>query len=427
MIIVLLSRSGSTGHHYHCAMTTSTVASGNPVPLRQDASIIGMVGLAHASSHFSHLLLPVMFPVFIQQFGFSYAELGLLMSVFFVISGLGQASSGFLVDRMGARPVMFASMVFFILACVVAAGATGYPALVLAAALAGFGNSPFHPVDFTIMNQRVSAPRLGYAFSVHGITGNLGWAAAPVFFALLTGLYDWRVAYLAAAAVYAAILLLLVLQRDKLHTDVVPRTTDAGTEHDLAFMKLPVVWWCFAFFLLSTMTLAVVQSFSVSLLQAMHQVSFKQASATLTAYMLCGAVGMLVGGVVAARIDDSDRVVAVCMSVAALLLGLCGTGVFGATGTMVVLAATGFAVGIGGPSRDMMIRRATPKGATGRVYGMVYSGLDVGFAISPVVFGVFMDRGWFSMTFYGAALVLLLAVGAALGVGQRTAARLQAA
>jgi MFS family permease len=175
------------------------------------------------------------------------------------------------------------------------------------------------------------------------------------------------------------------------------------------------------------MTLAVVQSFSVSLLQAMHNVSFKQASATLTAYMLCGAIGIVFGGVVASRIADSGRVVAVCMAVAAVFLALCGTGFFGATGTMVVLAATGFAVGIGGPSRDMMIKRATPKGATGRVYGMVYSGLDVGFAISPVLFGVFMDRGWFSMTFYGAALVLLLAVGAAIGVGRRTTARLQAA
>lgn len=406
-------------------MSTSTVTAGNPVPLRQDVSIIGMVGLAHASSHFSHLLLPVLFPVFLKEFGFSYAELGLLMSVFFVVSGLGQASSGFLVDRMGARPVLFASMVFFILACLVASSATGYGALVLAAALAGFGNSPFHPVDFTIMNQRVSAPRLGYAFSVHGITGNLGWAATPVFFALFTSLYNWRVAYLAAAVLYVGILLLLVLQRDKLHTVVAPRDTGDSAGHDLAFMKLPVVWWCFAFFLLSTMTLAVVQSFSVSLLQAMHGVSFKQASATLTAYMLCGAAGMLIGGMVAARIADSDRVVASCMAVAAVLLALCGTGIFGATGTMVVLAATGFAVGIGGPSRDMMIKRATPKGATGRVYGMVYSGLDVGFAISPVVFGLFMDRGWFSLTFYGAALVLLLAVGAALGVGRRTTARLQ--
>ena len=63
-----------------------------------------------------------------------------------------------------------------------------------------------------------------------------------------------------------------------------------------------------------------------------------------------------------------------------------------------------FAVGIGGPSRDMMIKKATPKGATGRVYGLVYSGLDTGFAISPIVFGVFMDRGWYGATPLGAAL-----------------------
>ncbi len=429
-MFVLLSRFGTHGGGYHCPMpsaTTTGVLAVNPVPLRQDAAIIGMVGVAHASSHFSQMILPVMFPVFIKEFGFSFAELGLLMSVFFVVSGLCQALSGFLVDRLGARPVMFGSLVFFILACVAAASATSYLMLMLAAALAGFGNSPFHPVDFTIMNQRVSARRLGYAFSVHGITGNLGWALAPVFFAFFTSVYNWRVAYLAAAVMYGAILLLLVLQRDKILTVVPPRSTGGEAEHGLAFMKLPVVWWCFGFFMLSTMTGAVVQSFSVSLLQAMHNVSFRDASATLTAYMLCGAVGIAIGGIVAARIEDSDRVVATCMGVAALFLGLCGTGLFGATGTMVVLAATGFAVGIGGPSRDMMVKKATPKGATGRVYGMVYSGLDVGLAIAPAFFGLFMDRGWYSMTFYGAALVLLLAVGAALGVGQRTTARLQTA
>ena len=102
-------------------------------------------------------------------------------------------------------------------------------------------------------------------------------------------------------------------------------------------------------------------------------------------------------------------------------MALCASGLFGPVGTVAVLAATGFAVGVGGPSRDLMIKKATPKGATGRVYGMVYSGLDVGFAISPLIFGVFMDRGWYAATLLGAALVLLLSVGAALGVGKRTA------
>jgi MFS family permease len=402
-------------------MTTATLEP-HSVPLRQDAAVMGLVGLAHACSHFSHLLLPVMFPVFMKEFGWSFSELGLLSTVFFVVSGLGQASAGFIVDRFGARPVMWGSVALFVLACLAAASANSYPGMLLAAVLAGLGNCAFHPVDFTILNQRVSTPRLGYAFSVHGLTGNLGWAAAPVFMMGIAALAGWRTAYLAAALLYAGILVLLVLRRDLLLTAPRPQATPGqASESDLAFMRLPVVWWCFAFFLLSTMTLAVVQNFSVPILKALQDVSLEKASMTLTAYMLCGAVGMLAGGFVAARYPGwSDRVVALCMTVAALFMALCASGLFGASGTLVVLAATGFAVGVGGPSRDLMIKKATPKGATGRVYGLVYSGLDVGFAISPLIFGVFMDRGWYAATLLGAALVLLLSVGAALGVGRRT-------
>ncbi len=395
--------------------------------MQQDATIIGLVGLAHASSHFGHLLLPLMFPVFMKEFGLSYSELGLLMTTFFVVSGVGQACAGFVVDRLGARPLMFVALGIFIAACLAASMVTGYTGLLLVAALAGLGNATFHPVDFTILNQRVSAPRLGYAFSAHGLTGNLGWAAAPVFFAGFGAMLGWRNAYVAAALMYVAVLALLVLHRDKLVTQVEPRDPHAvakgDAEHDMAFMKLPVVWWCFGFFLLSTMTLAVVQSFSVSILKEMHGISFESATYTLTAYMLCGALGMFIGGFIAAGAANSDRVVAWAMAAGAVLLALCGTGWLDATATMVVLAVTGFAVGIGGPSRDMMIKKATPKGATGRVYGLVYSGLDTGFAISPIVFGVFMDRGWYGATLLGAALVLLLSVGAALGVGLRTVPR----
>jgi FSR family fosmidomycin resistance protein-like MFS transporter len=404
-------------------MTSATHPLSVPVPLQQDATIIGLVGLAHAASHFGHLLLPPLFPVFMTEFGLSYSQLGLLMSTFFVVSGIGQASAGFVVDRIGARPMLFAALGLFVLASLLASLVTGYSGLLAVAALAGLANATFHPVDFTILNQRVSAARLGYAFSAHGLTGNLGWAAAPVFFATLTALFSWRTAYLAAAALYVGIWLLLLVNRDKLQTQAVVHHPDRPPEHSMAFMKLPVVWWCFAFFLLSTMTLAVVQSFSVSILQALHGISFESATLTLTAYMLCGALGMLVGGFVAAKSRHSDRVVAISMSAGALLLAVCGSGVLGPVMTMAVLASTGFAIGIGGPSRDMMIKKATPKGATGRVYGLVYSGLDTGFAISPVVFGIFMDRGWYAATLLGAAVVLMLSVVTALGVGQRTQAR----
>ena len=403
-------------------MTTTTLDSATPPAptLRQDASVIGLVGLAHATSHFSHLLLAPLFPIFIREFGLTYSDVGLLMSLFFIVSGCGQALAGFVVDRLGARPVLFGAIALFLFAALIASQVTGYAGLVLVALLAGLGNAPFHPADFTILNQRVAAARLGHAFSAHGLSGNLGWALAPAFLVGVSAASDWRTAYLAAAVLYASVLAILFWHRDKLHSEVVVRHPDAPRGSDLDFLKLPVVWWCFAFFVLSTMTLAVVQTFAPSILKALYGVSVEAAALTISAYMLCGALGILVGGFVANTTAHSDRVVAWAMASGAALLLVCATGWLGGAGTMAALAATGFAVGIGGPSRDMMIKRATPKGATGRVYGTVYSGLDVGFALSPLVFGTLMDQGWYATTLAGAAVVLLVAVYAAVGVGRRT-------
>jgi MFS family permease len=392
---------------------------------RQDARVIALVGLAHGTSHFSHLLLAPLFPLFIRDFGLSYAQVGWLMSAFFIVSGTGQALSGFVVDRVGTRRVMMAALSCFVLASLMASQADGYRDLFVVAVLAGLGNAPFHPVDFSILNQRVSSARLGHAFSVHGLSGQLGWALAPVFLVGIGSMSDWRVAYGAATVFYLVVMAVLWSQRQHWQTPPPVRPSSGSTENPLAYLRLPVVWWCFGFFLVSTMTLAVVQSYAPSILTAVHGVSVATATLTLSAYMLMGAVGMVVGGFVASRSQglSSDRVVVISLVAASLTLMVCASGVLGTTGTLVALALTGFAMGVGGPSRDMMIKRATPISATGRVYGTVYSGLDVGFAISPLIFGWMMDRGWYQATLIGAALVLWGAVAAAWAVGQRSPVR----
>jgi MFS transporter, FSR family, fosmidomycin resistance protein len=414
-------------------MSNDTIAAPAPanVPLSQDAKIIGLVSMTHAISHFSHLLLVPLFPVFQKEFALSFSQLGFLVTVFFIVSGVGQALSGFWVDRVGARPVLFSAIGVFLLAALVAASAQGYSWLIVAAALAGLGNSPFHPCDFTILNQRVSQPRLGHAFSTHGISGSLGWAIAPMFYAGMTTLVGWRNAYFSAALLYAVVLLILWVNRESFLTEVVRRDAvndnqphGIKKESDFAFLKLPVVWWCFGFFMLSTVTLAMVQSFSVPILKALHGISFEMATLTLTAYLLCGALGILVGGFIASsqtkRGVSSDKAIMMCYAAGAVLLTLCATGILGAAGTMLALAATGFVVGIGNPSRDMMVKNATPKGASGRMYGTVYSGFDVGFAVAPLIFGALMDRQLYSACLYGVAFVLLISIGFARGVGQRS-------
>jgi len=400
--------------------TASLSSSTAEVTLAEDAKIIALVGLAHSSSHFSHLILPLMFPVFIKAFGLSYSALGFVMSVFFFISGVGQAGSGFVVDKVGARPVMYVSLLILAAGCFWTSNAQGYQDLIIVAILLGLGNCSFHPMDYTILNQRVSAKRIGYAYSAHGLTGNLGWAVAPVFMVGITQISNWQTAFFCAGLVFLVIAGVLIVYKESILTQPQIKLKIAETGEHTSILKLPMVWWCFSFFFFSTITLAVVQNYSVIILQSLYSVSLQSATMTLTSYMLCAAAGMLSGGFVAAKWPtQSDQVVATCMAVAALLIALCASTWLSGLWAMVFLAATGFALGIGGPSRDMMIRNATPKGATGRVYGVVYSGLDAGFAVAPTLFGYFMDHAWFSGVLLCSALTLMVGVFFAFAVGRQ--------
>jgi len=402
-------------------MNTASISSSTAeVTLAEDAKIIALVGLAHSSSHFSHLILPLMFPVFIKAFGLSYSALGFVMSMFFFISGVGQAGSGFVVDKVGARPVMFVSLLILAAGCFWTSNAQGYQDLIIVAILLGLGNCSFHPMDYTILNQRVSAKRIGYAYSAHGLTGNLGWAVAPVFMVGITQISNWQTAFFCAGLVFLVIAGVLIVYKESILTQPQIKLKIAETGEHTSILKLPMVWWCFSFFFFSTITLAVVQNYSVIILQSLYSVSLQSATMTLTSYMLCAAAGMLSGGFVAAKWPtQSDQVVATCMAVAALLIALCASTWLSGLWAMVFLAATGFALGIGGPSRDMMIRNATPKGATGRVYGVVYSGLDAGFAVAPTLFGYFMDHTWFSGVLLCSALTLMVGVFFAFAVGRQ--------
>jgi len=393
----------------------------------RDLRTISLVGLAHGTSHFFHMLLPPLFPVFKDAFALSYAELGLLVTLFFAISGIGQALAGFLVDRIGARPVLFAALGCFVAAAASGALAQGYGGLMLAAALAGLGNSPFHPVDFTILNHRVSQPRLGHAFAVHGISGNLGWALAPVALlgvSSLTGSWRWALAFCALWAL--AVLALMLWQQDAVDDRAGQRgpTATAGAglaEPMLAFLRLPSVWLCFSFFFFSTCALTAVLNFAGPALHKMYDLPLAVSSFVVTGYMLCGIVGLLLGGFLAARAARLERLVGACLAGAAVLLALVGSGWLPAPLAIGVAAFAGLGTGLAGPSRDMLIKRASPPGATGRVYGTVYSGLDLGFALAAPVFGAVLDGGNPSGVFFGAAIALALGVLSASMIGVRLA------
>src|SRR5262245_11220208 len=146
-------------------------------------------------------MLPPLFPWFMREYSLSYTQVGALMTVFFTVSGTGQALAGFLVDRWGAHRVLCLGVSLLACSGFLVAVAPSVLGLYLAAFVAGLGNSVFHPDDFSLLNHRVSHARLGHAFSAHGLSGNLGWVAGSFVMAVTATAAGWRAAGFVAALI----------------------------------------------------------------------------------------------------------------------------------------------------------------------------------------------------------------------------------
>jgi MFS transporter, FSR family, fosmidomycin resistance protein len=394
-----------------------------PMPnLRADTTTISAVSIAHGLSHFAQLLVPPLFPWLAAAFTLSNTELGLLMTVFFVVSCAGQALAGFVVDHYGPRRVLFGGIACLVVALLGLAASQSYAMLIACMALAGLANCVFHPVDFSILNAKVSTHRLGHAYAAHGISGNVGWALAPIFVVGITQVSSWRVALVASAVVTGAVLVLLVIVRGSLlvqpHPSVAePNAARAGGKLD--FLRLPAVWYCFAFFFTFALALGGVQSFAPAAAGQLHGVPAAQIAICLSAYMFASAAGMVYGGHLLRDPQRSARIVALGFGMAAGIALLIAFGDWPSAMVPVLFASMGLGAGIAGPSRDLLVKQATPEGATGRVYGVVYSGLDVGMSLAPALFGALMDAGQYRGVWIGVAIAQALLIVNAFSVKRR--------
>lgn len=404
------------GDHTIGAMNPAAVPAAPRVSdsnLPQDAAVIGLVGIAHLISHYSQLLLAPLFPWLRDVFQVSYTELGFLMTLFFVVSCAVQTISGFLVDRFGPRPILFTGLGLIGLAAFGYASSTSYAMLALSAIVGGIGNGVFHPVDYTLLNRKVNPVRLGHAYSVHGITGSLGWALAPAMLVPITLMASWRVALVCAGVLAWSVLLLVWLQREKLALPASPVAGDGragpiagqGRDGDLDFLRIPAVWMCFAFFFFYAMALSVVQAFAPEAARQLHDFPLTQVALCLTIYMVCAAAGMVLGGFLASDPSRCERIVGGGFGIAAGVAAVIALAPISGWLVPLLFGLMGFASGIAGPSRDLLVKKSTPENATGRVYGVVYAGLDIGQAIAPLIFGTLMDQGNYRGVWLGLVIV----------------------
>ena len=395
---------------------------------RRDVKVIALVATAHGCSHFYQLVLPPLFPFITASLGIGFEEAGLLIACFYAASGLAQTPSGFLVDRFGARPVLLGGLGLAATSVTLMSLMPSFWVAIPLVVLAGLGNSVFHPADYSILSHTVSKSRMARAYGVHTLSGNIGWAAAPVSMLSLAGFLGWRGALAVAGISGLAILLFLatqsgVLASERIPGNTAPASVKTPSASTLATLASPPILLCFAYFVLLSVSLTGNQTFMPAALNQLYGTSLATAGAALSAYLLAGSLGILMGGVAADRSTRHEGIVAAGLLVAAAIMLVVGFVRLPDPAIIAVVALAGFASGSTTPSRDMLVRAATPAGATGKVFGFVYSGLDLGAAVTPPVLGLFLDRGEPRMVFVLAAVALVLTIGTALRVGKSGASR----
>ena len=398
-----------------------TQATGILAPTRTGENrLITGVCLAHLVSHYYMLLLAPLFVFVKTDYGVSYTELSLALTAFNVVSAVLQTPVGFLVDRIGARINLISGLILGSGAVAVAGLVDSFWVFVAMYAVLGLANTVYHPSDYTLLSEHVSPARMTRVFSFHTCSGMIGSAIAPVTLLFLQSTVGWRGAFVGSALIGVVAALVLAAQSEPSARAAEPRSkskpvTQANPSIDgWQLLLSPPILLNLVFFFVLAMVGGGLNQFLVVGLGALHGTPPALANTALTALLAMSAVGVLVGGVLAARTTRHNLVTAFGLLVTGAVSLMIGFLDPGALLLVLVISASGFATGITLPSRDMIVRSVTPPGSFGKVFGFVSTGLHIGGIIAPLIFAQFLDHGqprWVFLYVAACALVAVLTVG----------------
>jgi MFS transporter, FSR family, fosmidomycin resistance protein len=374
--------------------------------------VIGVVSAAHFVSHYFIILLAPLLPFVRAEYGVSYTEIGLAFAAFNIVSAVLQTPAGFLVDRFGARVLLVAGLIIGSAAFITVGLVDSFWILVAMFALAGVGNTVYHPADYSLLSQHVPSDRIGQAFSVHTFAGMLGSAVAPASLLVMQSQWGWRGAFIGAGALGIAVAALVLAMREfsaVRASSASTRKADNATVGWRLLLSAPILL-NLVFFVLLAMISGGLYNYSVVALGALYGTPVPTANIALTGNLLLSAIGVLVGGLLVARTTRHGMVAAVGLGTMALFTAMIAEIDLGAVALISVMSLIGFFSGIIMPSRDMIVREVTPPGSFGKVFGFVTTGFNIGGIISPLIFGAIMDHGSPRFVFLSVAAFSLVAI-----------------
>ena len=381
----------------------------------QQLAVISLISAGHFISHFYVICLAPLYIAMSKDLGVGFAELGLISSGFFIAGATLQMPAGLLVDRIGAKRVLFVGMFLLSLSVTLAGLTNSYWSLLILFMFAGAGNCVFHPCDYVIMSSSIDEKKLGRAFSIHSFSGSAGFFAVPLVMPLLMELTNWQNALFIVGVCGLLIVSVIFLLQNFLSDTASRQKQPAGqlsrTRDALLTKK---ILSHFVYFITSSAATSALGGLTIVVLVSYYGVSEKLAGFILLAYLIAASVGVITGGFIADKTKRHNVVLVVTMLIATLVTSIAALGIIDFWACVGMLVIAGLTKGIVAPSRDLMVRNDAPPSLLGGVVAFVTIGFTIGNGAAPAIAGWLVDLGsplnvfWFAAAMSLAAICCLL-------------------
>jgi len=326
------------------------------------------------------------------------------------VSAVTQAPTGFIVDRYGPRLLLFIGVLIGSAGFILIGLVPTYPMLIAGAVLIGLGNAVYHPADYSILSAEMPPARMGRAFSIHSFTGYIGFAIAPPLVQAMLWMDGVRLALIATGLLGIVLALPLLPEIPGEQRGLTVRRSSPQVRTSSKSLVTPAVIALTLMFTTLNMSTGMIQTFMMVALEQLIAMPLDLGNRALTVFLTLLVVGIIIGGFIADRLKHQSTMAAAGLTGAALLICVVGAVNLGVTGTMLVVGAAGLLAGIIVPSRDMLVRNASPPDAVGRVFGIVTTGFNFGGMVAPIVGGLLLDNHAPVWIFYTSAAFMLLTV-----------------
>ena len=386
--------------------TTSAATSGSAS--RTAFGILLIISVSHLLNDMIQSVIPAVYPILKEKFGFTFTQIGLITLVFQMTSSILQPFTGLYADRNPKPYSLSIGMCFTLFGLLLLSTSNTLALILLSVGLVGLGSSVFHP-EASRAAQLASGGRKSLAQSIFQVGGNGGNAIGPLLAAAIVLPHgQGAISWFALAAIAAALLLFVVgkwYSRSLTATRSSEKNASPGRPLSARLIRRALVILVILLFSKYFFTASMTSYFTFFLMDK-FALDVKSSQLCLFAYLAAFAAGTVIGGALGDRFGRKRIILISILGAAPFALAMPHLSI---GWTVIMAAITGFIIASAFPSIIVYATELLPD-RVGMISG-VFFGLMFGIGgLGSAFFGWLADRTSIEFIFRISSLLPLIGI-----------------